>query len=86
MFIFSFKDSHVPEVYQWTGANNSFVFIDKEMGVGIGMGFKYGIYVKNDMDSGSTARTDTFGNKCMLSKKEEFYIDDVELWGIDMSY
>ena len=56
------------------------------MGVGIGMGFKYGIFLKNDMDKGSTATTHTFGNKGILSKKEDFYVDEVEVWAIDMSY
>lgn len=39
------------------------------MGIGIGMGFKYGIFVKNDLDKGSTAKTSTFGNPDILSKK-----------------
>ena len=60
--------------------------MDKEKGIGIGMGFKYGIFVKNDLDKGSTANTTTFGNKEILSKKEDFYVDEVEVWGLDMSY
>jgi hypothetical protein len=39
------------------------------MGIGIGMGFKYGIFLKNDLDRGSTAQTNTFGNPSLLSKK-----------------
>jgi hypothetical protein len=31
--------------------------------MGIGMGFKYGIFMKNDLDRGSTGTTATFGNK-----------------------
>ena len=63
MFIYTFKDGAVPEVYQWTGANEFFMYLEKDMGIGIGMGFKYGIFIKNDLDSGSTAPTITFGNK-----------------------
>ena len=63
MFIFTFKDNLVPEVYNWTGSNEFFVYVEKEMGIGIGMGFKYGIFIKNDLDSGSTGTTVTFGNK-----------------------
>lgn len=33
------------------------------MGVGIGMGFRYGIFIKHDLDKGSTSNTYTFGNK-----------------------
>lgn len=29
MFIFTFKDKEVPEIYPWTGKNESFVFFDK---------------------------------------------------------
>jgi hypothetical protein len=39
------------------------------MGVGIGMGFKYGLFLKYEMDKGSSANTNTFGNKTALSKK-----------------
>ncbi len=47
------------------------------MGIGIGMGFKYGIFLKNDLDRGSSSSTLTFGNKEMLSLKEDFYIDEL---------
>lgn len=53
----------------WTGSNEFFVYCEKEVGVGIGMGFKYGIFIKNDLDKGSSAHTITFGNKTILSKK-----------------
>ena len=56
------------------------------MGIGIGMGFKYGIYIKNDLDKGSSSSTKTFGNPEKLSKKEDFFIDEVEIWGVDMSF
>lgn len=50
------------------------------------MGFKYGIWIKNDFDKGSTCSTHTFGNTEILSKKEDFYIQEIEIWGIDFSY
>jgi hypothetical protein len=48
--------------------------VDREDGIGIGMGFKYGIWIKSDFDKGSTCSTNTFGNTEILSKKEDFYI------------
>ena len=48
--------------------------MDRENGIGIGMGFKYGIWIKNDFDKGSTCSTITFGNTEILSKKEDFFI------------
>ena len=69
MFIFTFRESAKPEIYMWTGNNEYFVLCQKQLGVGIGMGFKHGIFIKNDLDKGSSSYTHTFGNKTMLSKK-----------------
>ncbi len=41
------------------------------------MGLNYGIFVRNTLDKGSSSRTSTFGNPDMLSKKEDFLVDDV---------
>ena len=38
------------------------MYCEKGMGLGIGMGFKYGIFMKHDMDKGSSCSTYTFGN------------------------
>ena len=63
MFIFTFKnDSDVPEVYKWTTKNQFFVYIQKDQGIGIGMGTKYGLFLRNTFDKGSSASTYTFGN------------------------
>lgn len=50
------------------------------------MGFKYGIWIKNDFDKGSTSSTATFGNPGMLSKKEDFFLEEMEIWGVDASF
>lgn len=70
MFIFTYKEEKtIPEVYNWTTKNDIFVITQKDFGIGIGMGFKYGIFIKNTLDKGSSASTKTFGNAEMLSKK-----------------
>jgi hypothetical protein len=70
MFIFSFKDnSETPEIYHWTSKNEFFVYIDKESGIGIGMGLKYALFLRNTLDKGSSASSFTFGNETKLSKK-----------------
>ena len=70
MFIFTFKnDLQAPEVYKWTTKNEFFVYTEKQSGIGIGMGLKYGLFIKNTMDKGSSAPTLTFGNTESLSKK-----------------
>ena len=82
MFVFTFRDGDSPEVFEWTTKNEFFVYLNKEQGLGIGMGASYAIYIKKTMDIGSSARTFTFGNKEPLSSKEDFEIDEVEFWTI----
>jgi hypothetical protein len=87
MFIFTFREENKkPEIYQWTGKNETYVCVGKDMGIGIGMGFTYGILIKSDLDRGSSSSTATFGNTEMLSKKEDFRVEEIEVWGIDSSY
>lgn len=70
MFIFTFRgDSTQPEVYQWTTKNDFFVYLEKDQGIGIGMGVKYGIFINRNFQKGSSAPTNTFGNKEILSAK-----------------
>lgn len=60
--------------------------LEKDVGIGIGMGIKYGIFVDRTFDKGSSASTFTFGNPDMLSKKEDFLIDEFEIWGVDTAF
>lgn len=63
MFIFTFRgDSKVPEVYFWTTKNDFFVYLEKDQGIGIGMGVRYGIFMNRNLEKGSSAATNTFGN------------------------
>lgn len=55
-------------------------------GIGIGMGVQYGIFINRNFEKGTSAPTFTFGNKEPLSVKENFLIDEIELWGIDINY
>lgn len=38
------------------------------------MGVKYGLFIRNTIDKGSSAASYTFGNNESLSKKEDFII------------
>lgn len=49
------------------------------------MGIKYGLFLRNTLDKGNSSSTLTFGNEEGLSAKEDFLIDEVELWTVDMS-
>jgi hypothetical protein len=50
------------------------------------MGVKYGLFIKSTMDKGSSSATFTFGNSEGLSKKEDFTVEEVELWAVDNGY
>ena len=41
------------------------------------MGVSYGIFMDRNLEKGSSAATNTFGNKERLSKKEDFQINEV---------
>ena len=69
MFVFTFRDGDKPEIFEWTTKNEFFVYLNKDHGLGIGMGTSYAIYFKKTMDIGSSSRTLTFGNKEPLSLK-----------------
>lgn len=47
------------------------------------MGEGYGIFLNNKLEKGSSAGTRTFGNTGPLSLKENFEIENIEVWGID---
>lgn len=47
------------------------------------MGIKYGIYLNNKLEKGHSGATKTFTNEGSLSQKEDFEIENVEVWGID---
>lgn len=59
----------MPDCYKWTTKNEFFVYIDKDSGIGIGMGVKYGLFLRSTLDKGSSAQSFTFGNTESLSKK-----------------
>ncbi|NWR88148.1 TLDC2 protein, partial [Furnarius figulus] len=78
-FLFSFS----PElkVFRWTGRNNFFVKGDVNLlMVGAGSG-RFGLWLDRDLHHGGSQPCDTFDNE-PLSPREEFCIQDLELWGL----
>lgn len=52
-----------------------------ENGLAIGCGDKYGLYIDSEIYHGYSHYCETFGNE-VLSSKENFVIDRMEIWGI----
>uniref|UniRef100_A0A8C3ENB0 Uncharacterized protein n=1 Tax=Corvus moneduloides TaxID=1196302 RepID=A0A8C3ENB0_CORMO len=78
-FLFSF----CPElkVFRWTGKNDLFVNGDVNLlMVGGGSG-RFGLWLDGDLHHGGSQPCETFDNET-LSHREEFYIQDLELWGL----
>ncbi|XP_039555500.1 TLD domain-containing protein 2 isoform X1 [Passer montanus] len=78
-FLFSF----CPElkVFRWTGKNDFFLKGDANLlMVGGGSG-RFGLWLDGDLHHGGSQPCETFDNET-LSHREEFCIQDLEMWGL----
>nr|XP_020467321.1 oxidation resistance protein 1 isoform X3 [Monopterus albus] len=79
-FLFTFKPEF--EVYKWTGDNMFFIKGDMDsLAFGGGSG-EFGLWLDGDLYHGRSHSCKTFGNP-MLSKKEDFYVQDIEVWAFE---
>ncbi|XP_062321125.1 oxidation resistance protein 1a isoform X1 [Osmerus eperlanus] len=79
-FLFSFSPEF--EVYKWTGDNMFFMKGDMDsLAFGGGSG-EFGLWLDGDLYHGRSHSCKTFGNP-MLSKKEDFYVQDIEIWSFE---
>ncbi|XP_034385108.1 oxidation resistance protein 1a isoform X2 [Cyclopterus lumpus] len=79
-FLFSFNPEF--EVYKWTGDNMFFMKGDMDsLAFGGGSG-EFGLWLDGDLYHGRSHSCKTFGNP-MLSKKEDFYVQDIEIWAFE---
>ncbi|XP_045900223.1 oxidation resistance protein 1a isoform X5 [Micropterus dolomieu] len=75
------KDSD-GQVYKWTGDNMFFIKGDMDsLAFGGGSG-EFGLWLDGDLYHGRSHSCKTFGNP-MLSKKEDFYVQDIEIWAFE---
>ena len=81
MFLFrKHADYDDVEIYKWSEQNNDFLNFSLD-GIGFGWGERYGLFINENLLSGSSARSPTFMNEC-LSYSEDFEINTIELWGV----
>ncbi|KAJ6661064.1 hypothetical protein lerEdw1_016865 [Lerista edwardsae] len=79
-FLFSFMPQL--KVFKWTGKNMFFMKGDADsLAIGGGSG-KFGLWLDGDLNHGGSHPCETFNNEA-LSPKEEFLIQDLEVWALD---
>ncbi|XP_063153316.1 TLD domain-containing protein 2 isoform X1 [Candoia aspera] len=67
------------QVFKWTGKNTFFMKGDADsLAIGGGSG-KFGLWLDGDLNHGGSHPCETFNNET-LSPKEEFLIQDLEVW------
>uniref|UniRef100_A0A8C1SB33 Oxidation resistance protein 1 n=1 Tax=Cyprinus carpio TaxID=7962 RepID=A0A8C1SB33_CYPCA len=79
-FLFTFYPEF--EAYKWTGDNLFFIKGDMDsLAFGGGSG-EFGLWLDGDLYHGRSHSCKTFGNP-MLSTKEDFFVQDIEIWSFE---
>ncbi|XP_041962040.1 oxidation resistance protein 1a isoform X3 [Alosa alosa] len=79
-FLFTFHPEF--EAYKWTGDNLFFIKGDMDsLAFGGGSG-EFGLWLDGDLYHGRSHSCKTFGNP-MLSQKEDFVVQDIEIWSFE---
>ncbi|KAJ1193533.1 hypothetical protein NDU88_002830 [Pleurodeles waltl] len=79
-FLFTFSPDF--EVFKWTGDNMFFVKGDMDALAFGGGGGEFGLWLDGDLYHGRSHSCKTFGNRT-LSKKEDFIVQDIEIWAFE---
>ncbi|XP_070796479.1 oxidation resistance protein 1 [Pituophis catenifer annectens] len=79
-FLFTFCPEF--EVFKWTGDNMFFLKGDMDALAFGGGGGEFALWLDGDLYHGRSHSCKTFGNHT-LSKKEDFIIQDIEIWGFE---
>ncbi|KAI7799171.1 putative oxidation resistance protein 1, partial [Triplophysa rosa] len=79
-FLFTFCPDF--KVFKWTGDNLFFMKGDPDSLAFGGGGGEFGLWLDGDLYHGRTHSCKTFGNP-MLSKTEDFYVQDIEIWAFE---
>ncbi|XP_075070057.1 oxidation resistance protein 1 isoform X2 [Mixophyes fleayi] len=79
-FLFTFCPDF--EVFKWTGDNMFFIKGDMDSLAFGGGGGEFALWLDGDLYHGRSHSCKTFGNPT-LSKKEDFIVQDIEIWGFE---
>ncbi|KAM6171229.1 oxidation resistance protein 1 isoform 2-T2 [Erethizon dorsatum] len=79
-FVFTFCPEF--EVFRWTGDNMFFIKGDMDSLAFGGGGGEFALWLDGDLYHGRSHSCKTFGNHT-LSKKEDFFIQDIEIWAFE---
>ncbi len=75
------KESNTILDYQWTSANNFFMYsTEHQIGMG-GGGDGFGFILDTDFRSVSSKCCATYGNPCLLSTEEPIFVKNIEAFG-----
>jgi hypothetical protein len=78
-FLFSFKGDKFVK-YTWTRSNSYFMLASHGIGLAMGGGQNFGLFVSPDLMHGSSDHCETFGSAA-LSRKKTFDVVNIEVWG-----
>jgi hypothetical protein len=78
-FLFSFKGDKFVK-YTWTRSNSYFMLASHGIGLAMGGGQNFGLFVGPDLMHGSSDHCETFGSAA-LSRKKTFDVVNIEVWG-----
>lgn len=78
-FLFSFKSNKFAK-YTWTRNNSYFMLASQRIGMAMGGGGHFGLYLNSDLTRGSSDKCDTFGS-VTLSGEKNFEVVNIEVWG-----
>ncbi|KAM8966195.1 oxidation resistance protein 1 isoform 2-T2 [Pelodytes ibericus] len=79
-FLFTFCPDF--EVFKWTGDNMFFIKGDMDSLAFGGGGGEFALWLDGDLYHGRSHTCKTFGNS-ILSKKEDFIVQDIEIWAFE---
>ncbi|KAG0471659.1 hypothetical protein HPP92_016205 [Vanilla planifolia] len=68
-----------PVIFRPTGINHYFILCSPDY-FAMGGGSHFALYLEADLLSGSSYKSETFGNSC-LAHSENFKVKEIELWG-----